>query len=175
MFDRRVYLYVEELLHDIDAELLKLSKLMALEGEMNQELQTDETKNNRPLMLRRIESHVGNLVQTMQAYVVDVCKCSSSKRRSSMYGDAGDDASRHFEEYEFELSFPENWRKNAFVTLSGEMHSYVVNGCVADFLKSSYPRQAESYMSVAERSMWNVKHCVTSRVPESVRKPSGWF
>ncbi len=164
-YNRKVYLYVEEVLHDIDAELLKLSKLIAASGgEVNQELQTDETMNNRPLMLRRIERGVTQLEGVMQAYVTDVNKNS-----------VGDNRHPEKLEYEFVLSFPENWQSRVFRMLPVHMHDYVVNWCLGDFLKSSYMRESVTYDERANESLWNVKHCVTSRVPESMRKPSGWF
>lgn len=162
-FNRTAFLYVNEILHDIDAELLKFSKLIAVDGTPNEELQTDETDSNRPLMLRRVAYHVGQLGGTMQAYVMNVEKKVSDNVHHSV------------EEYEFKLSFPENWNSSAFLRLPMEMHSYVVNGCIADFLKSSMPNESSVYQSVADASLWNVKHCITSRRPESLRQPTGWF
>lgn len=163
MYSKNVFMYVDEILHDIDAELLKFSKLIAVDGNANLELQTDETANNRPLIVRRIAYHIGQLSGIMQAYIVELDKKAVTNEF------------RNTEEYEFKLSFPENWNTSAFLRLPVEMQSYVVNGCIADFLKSSYPNQAAIYQSVADSSLWNVKHCVTTRVPESMKKPQTMF
>ena len=160
--NKTVYIFVESILYDIDSELLKFSKLIA-DGNPNTVLQTDETDNNRPLMLRRIEQHVSQLHGVMQAYVLDVDK------------KVADNFMKECEEYDFHLSFPENWSSSTFMRLPLEMHNYIVNGCIADFLKSSMPNQSSTYQSVADACLWSVKHCVTSRKPDSMRKPSGWF
>lgn len=160
--NKTVFLYVESLLHDIDAELLKFSKMIA-DGEPNQELQTDETANNRPLMLRRIDYHIGQLNGIMQAYVLDIDR------------KATDNFMREYDEYEIRLSFPENWSRGTFIRLPLEMHNYIVNGCIADFLKSARPNEANTYQSVADACLWNVKHCVTSRNSESMRLPQSMF
>lgn len=161
--EKTVVLYVDEILHDIDAELLKFSKLISNNGEVNQELQTDETNNNRPLMLRRIEEAVLSLEGVVQAYLLN-----TDKR-------AGYNCASGSDEYEFLLSFPENWQSRTFRRIPVEMHGYVVNSCIADFLKSSMPMESDIYRSKAESCSWNVKHCVTSRVTESIKKPCGWF
>lgn len=160
--NKKVYIFVESLLHDIDAELLKFSKLIA-DGVPNHDLQTDETDENRPLMLRRIEYCVGQLQGVMQAYVLDVDK------------KAVDNSAREYDEFEFSLSFPENWNRSSFIRLPLEMHNYIVNGCIADFLKSSRPNESVTYQSVADACLWNVKHCITSRKPDSMRLPQSMF
>ena len=162
-YKRTVYMYVDVILHDIDAELLKFSKLISSNNEMNQELQTDETRNDRPLMLRRIELFISRLEDLMQAYIVKL-----DKR-------VGDNFNKEKDEYEFILSFPENWQSRAFNRLSVEMNDYITNSCIADFLKSSYPRESSIYKDKSESCYWNIKHCITSRIPESIRKPIGWM
>lgn len=164
MYRKTVYLYMNEILHDIDAELLKFSKLIAEDGAIpNQELQTDETMNNRPLMLRRVTRYVNELYGVMQAYILHDDK------------DVSSNAFKEGVEHEINLVFPDNWQSRTFGRLPREMHDYVVNSCIADFLKSAYPRESGQYKESASENYWNVKHCVTSRVPESIKKPQTMF
>lgn len=160
---KSVFLYVDEILHDIDAELMKFSRLISNGGEVNHELQSDELSDSRPLMLRRISYCIGQLQGVMQPYIVDVDKSAVGNTLTSD------------SEYEFTLSFPENWKRSAFVRLPLEMHNYIVNSCISDYLKSSMPQESSAYDESSRKNLWNVKHCVTVRVPESMRLPQSMF
>lgn len=161
MYKKSVYLYVTELLHDIDGELQKFSKLLGLEGEVREEVQSDES--TEPMMMRKIEQAVGSLESLMQAYVVDVDKKVVDNRQFDV------------DEYLFSLSFPENWLTSGFRGLASDMHNYIVSWCVGDYLKSSFPNQASVYEVRAEEYKWSVKHRITARVSNSLKMGRNMF
>ncbi len=155
---RIVLLYKEELLNEIHTELLKLSRSRSNEkGIPDLNLETSELKDES-LLTRYINRHVGRICSRVNAYLYELSNSVDNDRMDRL------------PVYEFKLIFPRNWDDRLFEQLAEEMHAYVVNASITEWLKSYLPDTASVYGSQADSAWDNMKHIVSVR-RNGVRKP----
>lgn len=155
---RVVLLYKEELMNEIHTELLKLSRTRTNErGMPDLHLQTSELEDES-LLTRYINRHVGRVCSRINAYLY------------GLSNSVDNDVMDRQPVYEFKLLFPNNWDDRLFEQLGEEMHAYVINACITEWLKSYLPDMASVYGSQAESAWENMKHIVSVR-RGGVRKP----
>lgn len=148
---RMVLLVKEEMLNEIHTELLKLSRGRTDErGMPDFMLQTNELEDES-LLTRYINRHVGRICNRINPYLYEL----SSK--------VDDDLMERTPVYEFKLVFPDKWDDRLFEQLAEEMHSYVVNASITEWLKSYLPDMASVYGSQADSAWDNIKHIVSVR------------
>lgn len=156
---RIVLLYKEELMNEIHTELLKLSKSRANEkGMPDFNLQTNELEDET-LLTRYVNRHISRICSRVNAYL---CEFSNT---------VDNDMMDRVPVYKFTLIFPKNWDGRLFEQLAEEMHSYIVNASITEWLKSYLPDMASIYGSQADVSYDNIKHVISVRKPHSIHKP----
>lgn len=149
---RMVLLMKEEMLNEVHTELLKLSRGRTNEkGMPDFMLQTNELEDEA-LLTRYINRHVGRICARINPYLFEL---------NSKVSD--DDMMERTPIYEFKLVFPKNWDDRLFEQLAEEMHSYVVNASITEWLKSYLPDMASVYGSQADSAWDNIKHIVSVR------------
>jgi hypothetical protein len=155
---RTVLLYKEELLNEIHMEMLKLSRSTVNDkGVADLNLQTDELYDES-LMTRYINRHIGRICSRINAYLYELSN------------DYDDDQMERTPVYKFKLMMPVGWDDRMFEQLAEEIHSYVVNASITEWLKSYFPDMASVFGSQADSAWDNVKHIVSVR-KGGVRKP----
>ena len=155
---RNVLLYKEELLNEIHTEMLKLSRAKTNErGVADINLQTDELYDES-LLTRYINRHIGRVCSRINAYLYELSN------------DFDDDHMERVPVYKFKLVMPDKWDDRLFEQLAEEMHAYVVNASITEWLKSYLPDMASVYGSQAESAWDNIKHIVSVR-RGGLRKP----
>ena len=148
---RVVLLLKEEMLNEVHTELLKLSRSRTNEkGMPDFQLQTNELEDDT-LLTRYINRHVGRISSRINPYLYEL----SSR--------VDDDMMERTPVYEFKLVFPKNWDDRLFEQLAEEMHSYVVNASITEWLKSYLPDMASIYGTQADSAWDNIKHIVSVR------------
>ena len=156
---RMVLLYKEELMNEIHTEMLKLSKSRTNErGVDDLNLQTNEIEDES-LLTRYINRHVGRVCSRINAYLYELSDTidNNSPDRQPVY--------------EFKIVMPEGWDSRLFEQLAEEMHAYIVNASLFDWLKTYIPDAAAVYKSQADVAYDNIKHVVSARKPSSIFKP----
>lgn len=154
-FGYRVLLYKDVILGDIDQELFNMYKrrkdgastLMGSDIELHQQ------------MTVYINKHTKRLCERLSAYLINLsCKCTS------------DNILDRVPQYVYLLGMPSNWNGANAEQLAEEMHTYVVNASLYDYLKTSYPDEALIFGGASDAAWDNVKHAVTARVG-GIKKP----
>lgn len=156
---RVVLLYKEELMNEIHTEMLKLSRRRANErGVADMNLQTNEIEDES-LITRYINRHVGRACGRIGAYLYELSNTVDN------------DTMDRQPVYEFKLVMPCGWDSRLFEQLAEEMHAYVVNASLFEWLKTEIPEVASVYGSQADAAYDNIKHVVTVRKPGAISKP----
>lgn len=156
---RVVLIYKEELLNEIHSELLKLSRIRSDEnGLADANLQTNEIYDES-LLTRYINRYVGRTCERISAYLYELSNTVDN------------DMVDRQPVYEFKLVMPDNWDGRLFEQLAEEIHSYIVNSCVYEWLKVYIPQAASTYMMDSQLSYDNIKHVVTTRKRGTLYKP----
>lgn len=155
---RVVLLYKEELLNEIHTELLKLSRSRSNEKAIPDfNLQTNELEDEA-LLTRYINRHIGRVCSRIQPYLYDLSSTTD------------DNLMDRRPVYEFKLVFPTTWDERVFEQLGEEMHAYVVNAAITEWLKSYLTDMASIYGSQADAAWDNIKHLISVR-KGGLRKP----
>ena len=121
-------------------------------------LQTNELEDET-LLTRYVNRHISRICSRVNAYL---CEFSNT---------VDNDMMDRVPVYKFTLIFPKNWDGRLFEQLAEEMHSYIVNASITEWLKSYLPDMASIYGSQADVSYDNIKHVITVRKPHSIHKP----
>lgn len=156
---RVVLVYKEELMNEIHTEMLKLSRMRRSEsGVADLELQTNEVEDEG-LMTRHVNRHVGRVCSRINAYLYEVSYTVDN------------DMMERTPVYEFKLVMPEGWDGRLFEQLAEEIHAYLVNACLYEWLKTAIPDMASVYRMEAETAYDNIKHVVSVRRKGAIHKP----
>ena len=148
---RNVLLYKESLLNEIHTELLKLSRSRTNEtGIPDIHLQTNELEDES-LLVRYINRHIGRICSRINVYLYELISGFDNEHSGESYV------------YKFKLVMPDKWDCRLFEQLGEEMHSYVVNAAITEWLKSYLPDMASVYGSQADSAWDNIKHIVSVR------------
>lgn len=148
---RLVLLMKEEMMNEIHTELLKLSRSRTNDkGMPDFNLQTSELEDDI-LLTRYVNRHIGRISGRLNAYLYGLSNTVDN------------DMMVRRPVYEFKLVFPPNWDDSLFEQLAEEMHSYVVNASVTEWLKSYLPEMASIYGTQADSAWSNIKHIVSVR------------
>lgn len=148
---RNVLLYKESLLNEIHTELLKLSRSRTNEtGIPDIHLQTNELEDES-LLVRYINRHIGRICSRINVYLYELISGFDNELSGEAYV------------YKFKLVMPDKWDCRLFEQLGEEMHSYVVNAAITEWLKSYLPDMASVYGSQADSAWDNIKHIVSVR------------
>lgn len=150
---RVVLLYKEEMMSEIHGETLKMA-----ERKSDMTLQTDELRDETALT-RYMNRSVGVLCSKVNAYLYHMSQRVDNNR------------TERTPVYEFQLVMPDNWDSRLFDSLADEMHGYVVNSVLFDWMKGIDMNAASVYNELASASLDEVKHIVTLRKGR-VRRPS---
>lgn len=142
-----VLLIKKEILDEVHTEMFKLSRSRTNErGISDFMLQADELEGDS-LLTRYINRHVGRICSRINPYLCDLSNQIDNEEPA----------------YEFKLVFPKNWDDRLFEQLAEEMHSYLVNASITEWLKSYLPDMASVYGSQADSAWNNIKHIVSVR------------
>lgn len=156
---RILMIYKEELMNEFNSEMLKLSKARSNErGVADMNLQTNEL-NDESLITRYINRHIHRAGERMNAYL------------HTLTSTVDNDSMERVPVYEYRLVMPEGWDGRLFEQLAEEVHAYVVNASLAEWLKTVIPDMAPVYGGEAEAAYANIKHVLTVRRPGIIRKP----
>lgn len=158
--DHRVVLvYKEELMNEIHTEMLKLSRMRRNEnGVADLELQTNEVEDEG-LMTRHVNRHVARVCSRINAYLYELSNTVDN------------DMMERTPVYEFKLVMPEGWDGRLFEQLAEEIHAYLVNACLYEWLKTAIPDMAAVYRLESETAYDNIKHVVSVRKRGTIYKP----
>lgn len=156
---RVVLLYKEELVNEIHSEMLKLSRMRKDErGVADLDLQTDEM-SDEGLISRYVSRSIGRVCSRVNAYLYGLSNTVDN------------DMADRQPVYEFKLLMPEGWDGRLFEELAEEMHAYVVNASLYEWLKTAIPDVASVYGAQADEAYQRMKHVVTVRKPDAIYKP----
>lgn len=156
---RVVLLYKEEIMNEIHTEMLKLSRSRKNErGVADIDLQTSEMEDES-LITRYVNRHIGRICSRINAYLYELSNTVDNDQMDRQ------------PVYEFKLVMPEGWDGRLFEQLAEEMHSYVVNASLFEWLKTGIPEAASVYGTQADAAYDNMKHIVTVRKASSIYKP----
>lgn len=151
----RVLLYKDVILGDIDQELFNMYKRRK---DAASTLMGNDIELHRQ-MTAYINKHTKRLCERLSAYLINLsCKCTS------------DNSLDRVPQYVYLLGMPSNWNDANAEQLAEEMHTYVVNASLYDYLKTSYPDEALIFGGASDAAWDNVKHAVTARVG-GIKKP----
>ena len=73
-------------------------------------------------------------------------------------------------EYQYSMDLPCSWPSHKMEQLVEEMHAYVVDSCLFDFLKGNFPNESLIYKGLSEDAWDAIKHCISSR-ERGLKKP----
>lgn len=142
---RVVLLYKEEILNEIHSEMLRLSRM---KSDMN--LQTSEI-DDETMLTRYVNRHVGRISNRINAYLYELSNTVDNDRMDRT------------PVYEFKLVMPSGWDDRLFEQLAEEMHGYVINATLFEWLKTVDEKPALVYESQADSAWSNIKHIVSVR------------
>lgn len=155
---KTIVLYRDEIINEIHAEMLKLSRFNPTNGTPSIELQTSEIKDEE-LIIRFINRHAGRICSRVNAYLVD-------------FSNQEDDGSDNYiPVYKFRLMMPEGWDGRLIEQLAQEMHAYLVNASLFEWLKTINQEWSSIYGTQADSAYDNIKHAITVRKPGRIFKP----
>ena len=150
-----ITLFKEVLLGDIDQELFSLYKLRKDGASV---LMGNDIEVHRQMTVY-INKHTKRLCERLSAYLINLsCKNTS------------DNILERLPQYVYILGMPYNWDCVNSEHLAEEMHNYVVNASLYDFLKTNYPNESLIFKGTSDSAWDNVKHAVSVRVG-GIRKP----
>ena len=149
---RAVLLYKDELMNEIHTEMLRLSRMRS-----DEKLQTSEI-DDESMITRYINRHVGRISNRINAYLYELSNTVDNDRMDRT------------PVYEFKLVMPCTWDDRLFEQLAEEMHGYVVNATLFEWLKAFDERTASIYGTQADSAWNNIKHIVSVR-KGGVNKP----
>lgn len=151
----RVLLYKDVMVGDIDQELFNMYKRRK---DAASTLMGNDIELHRQMTVY-INKHTKRLCERLSAYLINLsCKCTS------------DNSLDRVPQYVYLLGMPVNWNSANAEQLAEEMHTYVVNASLYDYLKTNYPDEALIFGGASDAAWDNVKHVVTARVG-GVKKP----
>lgn len=149
---REIILYKEEIMNEIHMETLRLSRIKS-----DIRLQTSEL-NDEAMLTQYINRHVGRIRNRVSAYLYKLCNT------------VDDECMVQELAYEFKLVMPTNWDDRLFEQLAEEMHGYLVNATLFEWMKILDEKTATIYNFQAETAWNNIKHIVSVR-KGGIRKP----
>ena len=151
----RVQLYKDVIVGDIDQELFNMYKRRK---DAASTLMGNDIELHRQMTVY-INKHTKRLCDRLSAYLINLsCKSTS------------DNILDRVPQYVYLLGMPTNWNCANTEHLAEEMHTYVVNASLYDYLKTSYPDEALIFGGASDAAWDNVKHAVTTRVG-GIKKP----
>lgn len=148
----KIKLFKDPVLNDVDQELFMLYKRRSDGASV---LMPNSIDGHSQLSLY-IAKHINRLKERTAAYLSEFVSLNDADNRGPGYI--------------FTFSMPQTWNPNYMEQLAGEMHGYLVNASLYDYLKSNYPDEAIIFSGAADAAFDNVKHYITSRVG-GLRKP----
>lgn len=151
----RVFLYNDAIKSDIDQELFGMYKRRK-EGAST--LMGNDIELHRQITMY-INKHTKRLSERLSAYLIN----------HSCEG-VSDDTLDRVPQYVYLLGLPSNWNSSHAEQLAEEMHTYVVNASLYDYLKTNYPEEALIFGGASDAAWNNVKHAVSVRVG-GIKKP----
>lgn len=151
----RVFLYKDAITSDIDQELFGMYKRRK---DSASTLMGNDIELHRQMSIY-INKHTKRLCERLSAYLINLsCDYDS------------DNTLDRVPQYVYLLGLPNNWNCSHAEQLAEEMHTYVVNASLYDFLKTSYPDEALIFGGASDAAWANVKHTVSVRVG-GIKKP----
>lgn len=142
---RVVLLYKEEILNEIHSEMLRLSRMKS-----DMKLQTSEI-DDETMLTRYINRYVGRISNRINAYLYELSNTVDNDRMDRT------------PVYEFKLVMPSGWDDRLFEQLAEEMHGYVVNATLFEWMKTVDEKTASIYGSQSETAWNSIKHIVSVR------------
>lgn len=151
----KVFLFKDIILGDIDQELFNMYKRRK---DSASTLMGNDIEIHRQMTVY-INKHTKRLSERLSAYLINLsCKSTS------------DNTLERVPKYVYLLGMPYNWNSANAEQLAEEMHTYVVNASLYDFLKTSYPDESLIFGGTSDAAWDNVKHAVSVRVG-GLKKP----
>lgn len=150
-----ITLFKEVLLGDIDQELFNLYKLRKEGASV---LMGNDIEVHRQMTVY-INKHTKRLCERLSAYLINL-SCTK----------ASDNTLDRVSKYDYLLGMPNNWDCAYSEQLAEEMHTYVANASLYDFLKTSYPNESLIFKGASDSAWDKVKHAVSVRVG-GIKKP----
>ena len=142
---RVVLLYKDELMNEIHTEMLRLSRMRS-----DEKLQTNELEDES-MLTRYINRHVGRISNRINAYLYELSNTVDNDRMERT------------PVYEFKFVMPCTWDDRLFEQLAEEMHGYLVNATLFEWMKTLDERTASIYGTQADSALNNIKHIVSVR------------
>lgn len=106
-----------------------------------------------------IGKHAKRITERLAAYVV-----------SYGNGAVADNNTERKPCYQYILGMPCTWERFQMEQLAEEMHTFIVNASLCDYLRANFPDEALIYKGEADNAWDNMKHLVSTR-KGGIRKP----
>lgn len=151
----QVFLYKDAITSDIDQELFGMYKRRK---DSASTLMGNDIELHRQMSIY-INKHTKRLCERLSAYLINL-SCDN----------ASDNTLDRVPQYVYLLGMPRNWNFSHAEQLAEEMHTYVVNASLYDYLKTSYPDESLIFGGASDAAWDNVKHAVSVRVG-GIKKP----
>lgn len=156
---RVLLIYKEEVVNEIHRELLKLSRTRTDgNGVPDMNLQTNEMEDEG-LITRYVNRYVNRAGERMNAYLYELSNTVDN------------DMEERVPVYEYKLLMPDGWDGRLFEQLAEEVHGYIVNSCLYEWMKTVSADAAVVYGREAQTAYDNIKHVISVRRRGCIRKP----
>ena len=151
-----ILLFKNMILADIDKELFAMYKRRKDSADM---LQANPIERHGHLS-SYISKYTKKITERIAAYILSfapyVVTDNNAERKPA---------------YRYMIGMPFTWDSYNMEQLAEEMHLYVVNSCLMDYLKVNFPEEALIFKGMAESSWDTIKHLVSVRKPGAIHKP----
>lgn len=151
-----ILLFKNMILNDVDKELFSMYKKRK---EFGDTLQAN-TLERHGQITSYVSKYTKRLTERISAYIL-----------SYRYYTSADNNYERKSSYRYVIGMPCSWNSYNMEQLAEEMHLYVVNSCLMDYLKVNFPEEALIFKGVAESSWDSIKHLVSVRRPGTIYKP----
>lgn len=151
-----ILLFKNMILSDVDKELFLMYKNRKESADVLQA----NTLERHGQITSYISKYTKRLTERIAAYIL-----------SYRYYSSADNNYERKPLYRYVIGMPCTWDSYNIEQLAEEMHLYVVNSCLMDYLKVNFPNEALIFKGTAESSWDNVKHLVSVRKPGAIYKP----
>lgn len=151
----QVLLFKNMILDDISKELFVMYKTRKQRADAIQ----PGTLESHVHLSMYISKYAKRITERLAAYII-----------SYGNGELADNNTERKPCYQYVLGMPCAWESFQLEQLAEEMHTYIVNSCLCDYLRVNFPDEALIYKGEADSAWDNMKHVVSAR-KGGIRKP----
>lgn len=150
-----VILFKNVILNDIDKELFSMYKTRKQYADA---IQPGKLESHAQLSVY-ISKHTKRITERMAAYIISFKCCSKASNNTE-----------RVPSFIYTIGMPSTWNTYNLEQLAEEMHSYIVNASLFDYIKINFPDEALIFKGASDAAWDNIKHTLSVR-RGGIKKP----